>query len=592
MRKTQRAPRSCIPCTSRKIKCDKLIPCRTCIRRGRQEDCVRETVLVRGEIIAYRDGLQQPTYEDLKRENEHLRGELATLQAHQANIRSRLLSAPETGEKDIESWEYQQWKTSFDDDQDGLDRKLWDTLASEPQAIDSQVMTWNDIVLPVKSCHDQLIDYDEKWNSWIHYALEYPRFRNECDDFTAAMVSGASLAQLDPLWLAVYFSVLSVSLLMTDDKTAAGLAVNESISHHTLSRNWYNAAVFCLRQAEFMQTPGIRSVQAIAVLGICCNNFGESDFGGHLWSCAILNAKTIGLDAPVSKVATEQLSEEAQHRLWWTLVICEWLRHPYRPPAINDFDFDIPYPQPPILSPSTDSNKTREHPVHYHIFMARASKVYHRFCRAVRLGVTSLESMIRAVRLADEELAGIIVTLPNHLQPDAELAGRKDASHETDLSESWIKWQRFDLTLVLLHLRIRINRTLQVQWLSTPGVINTDWARTVTVRSATSIIWIHKNWDQPSSMRKQWYVCPQRVGAISMLSFHILNDCRALSYHIFTAAIVLLREWQDDDPNFQSEHREGLYAALDLMKQVESRNALARHAFTVLRERMDEIGFS
>ena len=210
IRTTQRAPRSCIPCTSRKIKCDKSIPCSTCVRRGRQGNCIRETVLIRGEVTAYRDDPQQPTYEDLKRENEHLKGELATLQAHQATFRLQLLSIPETDKNIIDSWQHQQWKRSFDEDQDGLDRRLWDTLASEPQTIDSQVTTWDDIIMPTQSCSDQLIDYDRKWNSWVHYALEYPRFRDECDDFTAAMVNGASLPQLDPLWLAVYFSVLSV----------------------------------------------------------------------------------------------------------------------------------------------------------------------------------------------------------------------------------------------------------------------------------------------------------------------------------------------------------------------------------------------
>lgn len=210
IRTTQRAPRSCIPCTSRKIKCDKSIPCGTCVRRGRQRNCVRETVLIRGEVTAYRDDPQRPTYEDLKRENERLREELATFQAHQATFRLESLSTPRSDQDVVNSWQHQQWKISFDEDQDGLDRRLWNTLASEPQTTDSQVATWNDIIMPTQSCSDQLIDYDQKWNSWVHYALEYPRFRDECNDFTAIMVNGASLAQLDPLWLALYFSVLSV----------------------------------------------------------------------------------------------------------------------------------------------------------------------------------------------------------------------------------------------------------------------------------------------------------------------------------------------------------------------------------------------
>ena len=220
--------------------------------------------------------------------------------------------------------------------------------------------------------------------------------------------------------------------------------------------------------------------------------------------------------------------------------------------------------------------------------MARASKVYHRFCRAVRLEVTSIESMIQTVRLADEDLAGIIDTLPVHLQPDVELTSGKDASH----SEAWIIWQRFDLTLVLLHLRIRINRTLQMQWLATPGTTGTDWARTVTLGSATSIIWIHRNWSQPSSMRKQWYVCITYIETKDSTPGYFANFNRALSYQIFTAALVLLQEWQDIDLGRRGEHCDGIRAALDLLDQVSSRNAIACRALTVLRERMDQIGFA
>jgi hypothetical protein len=114
--------------------------------------------------------------------------------------------------------------------------------------------------------------------------------------------------------------------------------------------------------------------------------------------------------------------------------------------------------------------------------------------------------MVQTVRLEDKELACAIDTPPVHLQPDAERPKHKDTPHNTGPSLPWVTWQRFDLTSVLLNLRIRISRTLQVHWLSALGLINIDRARTVGIRSATSIIWIHKNWDQPSSMRKQWYV--------------------------------------------------------------------------------------
>jgi hypothetical protein len=54
-----------------------------------------------------------------------------------------------------------------------------------------------------------------------------------------------------------------------------------------------------------------------------------------------------------------------------------------------------------------------------------------------------------------------------------------------------------------LHHRVRVNRILQRYWLASPGAY--PWARAVCIQSSLHIIWISSNWDQPLSMRKQWY---------------------------------------------------------------------------------------
>jgi hypothetical protein len=45
-RVTQRAPRSCYPCSKRKMRCSKTIPCHHCIRRNIKEQCAREDVVL------------------------------------------------------------------------------------------------------------------------------------------------------------------------------------------------------------------------------------------------------------------------------------------------------------------------------------------------------------------------------------------------------------------------------------------------------------------------------------------------------------------------------------------------------------------
>lgn len=179
---------------------------------------------------------------------------------------------------------------------------------------------------------------------------------------------------------------------------------------------------------------------------------------------------------------------------------------PYHPPAVDEVDFDVPYPRAPDTSLLGVVDLDDEHPVHYHIFMARTATVNYRFRKTLRSDVKTLEETTMAVRAADEELAGVIDTLPIHLQPDIVDEKDEERIRCVELIKPWVKWQRFDLTLVLLHFRVRFNRVLQDQWLASSGHDQLDWARTLSVNSAVSVIWINSNWDQPISMRKQWYV--------------------------------------------------------------------------------------
>ncbi|KAF9874294.1 nucleus protein [Colletotrichum karsti] len=270
------------------------------------------------------------------------------------------------------------------------------------------------------------------------------------------------------------------------------MLTNRSGNHQMILRKWYESALFFLNESEFMRRNDIRVVQAIAILGMCFYNFGDSELSCHLWSCAIRIAQALGLDGSHTENACTDMSLEAKRRLWWTLVICEWLAVPYHVPQVEEGDFNVPLPS---MDPNSDLPGGIQ-PVQYHIFMSRTSIVYHRFRSALREGTRAIAEI---VRLADDELAEVINTLPEHLQPDG---GKNPEIQDLEIAHPWIKWQRFDISLVLLHHRMRINRALQNQWLESPGQY--DWARAVCIRSAMDIIWITHNWDQPAAMRRQW----------------------------------------------------------------------------------------
>src|ERR1041384_2551177 len=122
------------------------------------------------------------------------------------------------------------------------------------------------------------------------------------------------------------------------------------------------------------------------------------------------------------------------------------LNVPYDHPQVEEEDFDLPLPSPrPVPGYGRDLD-----PAHYHVFMARTAQVYRRFTDSISRGAAPLEEVVRS---ADEQLAQIIVTLPEHLQPDFADVSRdgNEADDSGTPVEPWIKWQRFDITLVLLH---------------------------------------------------------------------------------------------------------------------------------------------
>jgi hypothetical protein len=92
-----------------------------------------------------------------------------------------------------------------------LDDDLWESLASDSNIDRSSVSNWADIILPNANISKKLIEFDKTWNSWVHYALEYPQFKDECDSYVGGLEKGLPLDKADVPWLAVYFSVLSVS---------------------------------------------------------------------------------------------------------------------------------------------------------------------------------------------------------------------------------------------------------------------------------------------------------------------------------------------------------------------------------------------
>ncbi|KAI1046568.1 hypothetical protein LB505_014151 [Fusarium chuoi] len=348
-------------------------------------------VLVRGQVTSWQDDLQTPTYQELIEENERIRREITALKSRQGPQPIINPAHPQQFENSLGEVQYVPCE---------LDDGLWESLASESNIDRLLVCNWADIILPDADTSNQLVEFDRTWNSWVHYALEYPQFKYECDYFISGLEKGLALDNADISWLALYFSVLSTALLMMEDNEAQSLRLPHGLPVEQVSRNWYEAAIFCLHKADFLRVNNVHNVQAIAVLCMAFNNRGDSEMEHHLRVSAIRIAKTLRLGQANDDREGQNFSIEAERRLWWTLIICEWLDLAHQTPVIDESDFSVPLPsasQPALQGGLVD-------PVHYHIFMARTSQVIYKFRVSLKYGSKSLNNVVNIVKAADEAI--------------------------------------------------------------------------------------------------------------------------------------------------------------------------------------------
>lgn len=326
----------------------------------------------------------------------------------------------------------------------------------------------------------------------------------------------------------------------------------------TLLENWYDAALFFLEQAEYLRRHDMRTVQTIAVLLGLYKNMGDSLHSTHL-ACAIRIAQTLHLDNDTMNVSHSILDNEVRRRVWWTLVICEWLQRPNGPSFASEFDFDVALPLVLDdeelmwqLSVGTGApvDPDRPRPVQYHLAMIAIAKLWHRFRSSLVKVRQSPDALEALVSHTDEALANIINDLPLHLQEDS-------TAFELESKQPWIPWQRNSLSLSILYYRMAINRVLQDQWVQSPN----SYARTqaICLGSAKAIVsLVHRS------------TAPAR------------NRPWAIASNLFSAAITLAVEAKFSDSETAAAYTHDVKRCITFLSAIRDRNVVAARAIEVL----------
>lgn len=305
----------------------------------------------------------------------------------------------------------------------------------------------------------------------------------------------------------------------------------------------------------------MRTVQTVAILLGLYKNMGDFSLHSTHLASAIRIAQTLHLDRDSYHPSSSVVDTEVRRRLWWTLVICEWLQRPNGLSFVRESDFDVALPveldDDELTWQSDDAScskqiASRPRPVQYHLAMIAVSKVWHRFRCSLAQVRQSPEKLEPLVLQTDEALANIINDLPLYLQEDAD-------SSETDKESPWISWQRNKLSMSILYYRMAINRVLQDQWVQSPN----SYARTqaICLGSAQAIVSLVDRYKASSARNRPW----------------------AIASNLFSAAITLAVEARFSDCETANAYIEDVNRCITFLSAIEDRNVVAARAIKVLR---------
>ena len=201
----------------------------------------------------------------------------------------------------------------------------------------------------------------------------------------------------------------------------------------------------------------MRTVQTIATLSGVFVHLGEFCLFTNLTSCAARTSQSIGINEDKINISESALEGQYRRRLYWSLVICDWLCLPLTVACIDEHDFSVGRPLPMedveisadmMLAPATAPRH-----IHYMLAMSRICCVVRRFQKFL----TVRRPVEEIVSECDNELAEIIGELPEHLRTDSNATHRAFASRESEQ----VTWQRQNIMIVLFYYRIVINRVLR-----------------------------------------------------------------------------------------------------------------------------------
>ncbi|WWC64282.1 uncharacterized protein I303_106892 [Kwoniella dejecticola CBS 10117] len=560
MRQTQRAPLSCSACSKRRVKCSKTIPCEQCLTRGVGRECKREIVKVGGKIV------NRPSEVRLRSRDE-LELEIVTLRRRVTELESRTsTSSPSSIQGRLVSKAMNQEEGEEGAGSSGNSKKLefliksvellWIGTTPQPQnnltpassALPSfsyphsmsDPVQYLQNLLPPKQVTAALLQVAHGNVWWQHCSYHIPSLDRQMKDFWEGRHGLVSWG-----WAALLMSILTTSIHYCDDDTAVslGLTAGEAVSIRppprassqlisdlaqmtTLPMLWCRATLYCLSCADYLVTPTLVSVQALAILLWVSHVVNTHTLHSTTVSTGIRLAQALGLQdlgqeqvcsiaspdtvcplhcviGPHIQVTAEMVQRESARNAWQVLFISECLSW-----SARDFD-GLPRPGDSLpLNINNDydvGDVVSVHPtgkvtsVSHHLAM-------HDLAMTMWIYLTSKTPTLQSLAIAEQSLQALL---------------ERPALQGNELPHS--SWSRHVWITSVHNRRLVINRPFFAKSFGTDRYIE---QRRICVDAA------HRILDERKIVYPTFY---ERIWSIT--------------FHSLSAGVVLLLEYFDSPPS-------------------------------------------
>lgn len=268
-RPSARRTLSCLPCRQHKLRCDRGMPCQSCIRYRREDQCRRNpapSTFLRVECPAPQTGLLPPVIAPAPTTPladgstvASPQGQSETEQSRSSSDSSGTLAAMQVA-RVRESWQQQPFSpfhgpVLLPTDAVGGSAFPAPQVAHDPNQLKLFWKLQLTAILPSQNQCDLLLSYFYENVNWIYQTVHVPSFRR----VYASLWTG-TVDEVDLIWLSLLFTMISTSALLFPSE-AVEIVGYDVPTIRNLAHVWHSASRQALHSGQFESKPGLTQLQ-------------------------------------------------------------------------------------------------------------------------------------------------------------------------------------------------------------------------------------------------------------------------------------------------------------------------------------------